>query len=364
MNNNICIAKRENNNKRNFIIVNKKQGKHFPTSPTKALNIFDELYSKIENQFNNEIILVIGFSETATAIGTRIAQKLNCKYIQTTREKKIDNKYIYFSEEHSHASEQKLAFYDINNIYPKLNRIIFVEDEITTGKTILNIIDIIKKSFNNNDNIKFTAISILNSMTNENLIKFKENNIDIKYIYKIDNKNYNEYLNKLCYNGKYIEKSNYDINYTELYFNFKLSPSHNIIEPFRYQKYCDELYNYIYKNIDLSNINTILILGTEEFMYFPMILAKKLEQNEKKVKFHATTRSPICVSNEKNYPLNTRFSLTSIYDDNRETYIYNLKKYDCVIIITDSNLISKGTKNLISALKSCDNENIYIIRCY
>ena len=39
----VRIAKRENNKKRNYLVVNPLQGKHIPVSPRKALEVFSKL---------------------------------------------------------------------------------------------------------------------------------------------------------------------------------------------------------------------------------------------------------------------------------------------------------------------------------
>lgn len=361
----IAIAKRDNNKKRKFLLVNKIQGKHVPVSPKKALELFDMLYENVKHKFEKENILVIGFSETATAIGSRLAINLGCNYIQTTREYKEGIKYIFFSEEHSHAEEQKLAFSDIDNISKNIDRIVFAEDEITTGKTIFNIVNIIKNSFSDNNNkIKFTAVSILNGMSNEAIEEFKNNNIDFCYLYKIDNSNRDEEIEKYKYNGKYFDKIKYENQkYNELVFEGMKDPSHIMIDSKEYNKICFELSENIIKNIDLSKYSDILVLGTEEFMYPPMFVGNEISKLNKNVFFHATTRSPICVSSEKEYPLNKRYSLSSFYDDERNTFIYNLKKYDCVIIITNSQIpLSEGCENIVSALYNEGCENIYIVR--
>mgnify|MGYP000267290911 CR=1 FL=1 len=55
-------------------------------------------------------------------------------YIQTTREVIPGVNYLFFSEEHSHATEQKLVKDDIDRAAAETDRIIFIEDEVTTGK--------------------------------------------------------------------------------------------------------------------------------------------------------------------------------------------------------------------------------------
>ena len=82
----VKIAKRENNKKRSYLLVNPLQGKHMPVSPIKAMQLFDSLADKIKDRYKDEKILFVGFAETATAIGARVAVTLGDNYIQTTRE--------------------------------------------------------------------------------------------------------------------------------------------------------------------------------------------------------------------------------------------------------------------------------------
>ena len=102
------IAKRHNNNKRAYLLVNPLQGKHIPTSPTSALEMMKNLGDKVALKYP-AAKLVIGFAETATAIGAMVAASLDkdCIYIQTTREN-LNGNFIEFLEEHSHAPQQKL----------------------------------------------------------------------------------------------------------------------------------------------------------------------------------------------------------------------------------------------------------------
>ena len=141
------IAKRENNTKRNYLVVDPLQGKHVPVEPSKALNLFKSLAEKLQGKYEGERLLLIGFAETATAIGAQAAITLETKYIQTTREVIPDARYLFFSEAHSHATEQKLVKDDIDRVINDIDRIVFIEDEVTTGNTIMNIIKIITKEY-------------------------------------------------------------------------------------------------------------------------------------------------------------------------------------------------------------------------
>ena len=64
----------------------------------------------------------MGFAETATAIGARLAVRLHAYYIQTTREQIPGVSYLYFTEAHSHAAEQKLVKKVLNASLQRLLR--------------------------------------------------------------------------------------------------------------------------------------------------------------------------------------------------------------------------------------------------
>ena len=81
------VARRHNNEKRSYLLVNPLQGKHMPVSPSLALDMMQALGAKVAKAVPHAR-LVIGFAETATAIGAVVAKSLadSCLYVQTTRE--------------------------------------------------------------------------------------------------------------------------------------------------------------------------------------------------------------------------------------------------------------------------------------
>ena len=205
----VRIGKRENNKKRNYLVVNRLQGKHIPVLPSEALSMFDALAEIIEKAYSGEKLLLIGFAETATAIGAEAAIKLGAQYIQTTREIVHGVSYLFFSESHSHATEQKLVREDIDKLVGGVDRIIFIEDEVTTGNTILNIVNIMEDRYNEgkNDlscNLKFSVASILNGMSVDNLSLYEERGIKVHYLVKIDNSKFSEIADSYTADGKYI----------------------------------------------------------------------------------------------------------------------------------------------------------------
>ena len=461
----VTVAKRENNTKRNYLIVNRRQGKHIPVCPKEALEMFSALADIVRQAYRNERLLIIGFAETATAIGAAVAVELGQYYIQTTREnvEGVDD-YVYFTEAHSHATEQKVVRADVESVVcgrkntyggqtdgtvvtmeeplKPIDRIVFIEDEVTTGNTILSAIEKIEELETikaiekaHGSKLCFSVASILNGMDSAAEAIFQKRQIPLHYLVKIDHAKYPQLAENYRGDGNYmncsndesesrvkledseinqfgeinginkinqINKNNFganklnnvyylknntnsicfnsacsDINYinNKCYYidgfdnrcfikEFTVEGCRNarrIQDAKVYQNACEQLCQKICAQIELPD--QILVLGTEEFMYPALLLAAKLEEQGKSVRFHATTRSPIAVSTESEYPLHARYELASIYDNQRRTFVYNLAAYNAVIIISDAPITSAEGKNSIyKALAHSGNQNITLVQ--
>lgn len=363
----IRIGKRENNAKRSYLYVNPIQGKHIPVSPTLALDLFSQLAKIVESRYSNESLLVIGFAETATAIGSAIAYKSkNCKYyLNTTREDIPDAEYLFFTESHSHATEQRLVINGIDTCLHDVSRIVFAEDEVTTGNTIVKLIRILQAKYPK-ENLQFGIISVLNSMSDQRLKELQSEGIVCDFLhripvqYRVDEINSHVYL-PLRKEPQMEVKSVIDDWKLGAYWNSRMVSSvlhvRNCVDEF--------VQNVMEKYHPADDQNDILILGTEEFMFPGMLLGKEIEalHPDKVVRFHATTRSPIEVCNDGNYPLHNRMPLESVYGEGRRTFIYNLRKYDKVLVVSDAaNTNTQGLLSIYAALEEFGNDNITLIR--
>lgn len=314
----------------------------------------------LEDKYSDERLLVIGFAETATAIGAGVAVLLNAKYIQTTREDIADVEYLFFSEEHSHATEQKLVKNDIDAVIKDTDRIIFVEDELSTGKTIVNIISIMEKEYSKD--LKFSVVSILNGMPKENMDSYKRKNINLHYLLKTDHETYSEVAKEALENGNYYEcisKTPRDI------FRINIGDYKNprrLLEAQEYEAACDKLWKSIKEEIGIIFKKQILVIGTEECMFPALYVGERIEKMGNEVLCHSTTRSPIIVSLDKQYPLHSRYELKSLYDADRKVFLYNIAEFDKVFIITDAvGDDEEGLNSLVNALQ-VHNNNITLIR--
>ena len=372
----VRIAKRENNTKRSYLVVDPLQGKHVPVEPSKALNLFKSLAEKLQGKYEGERLLLIGFAETATAIGAQAAITLGTKYIQTTREVIQDARYLFFSEAHSHATEQKLVKDDIDRVINDIDRIVFIEDEVTTGNTIMNIIKIITKEYQKKT--KFAVASLLNGMTEEYLKIYQDEKIELHYLVKTDHSGYGTVAEQYRSDGLYIcaipenhthESADIDVQSEKNMREHIISipgwmNARRFVDAKQYEAACKKLAKTVITETVVKQGERVLVIGTEEFMYPALLTGYEIEKMGCVVRCHSTTRSPIAVSTEEEYPLHCRYELRSLYDPDRKTFIYDLENYDRVIVMTDAALASlKGLETLIYALRM-KNENISVIRWY
>lgn len=386
----VRIAKRENNTRRKYLVVNRLQGKHIPVSPKEALQMFRSLAELIKEAYPSERLLMVGFAETATAIGAAVAIECQAAYMQTTREVIDGVDYLYFSESHSHATEQKLVKTDLDKIIGKTDRIIFIEDEVTTGNTILNIVRLIQKTYAKP--FSFAVASILNGMNEDALENYKNLKIPVHYLVKTAHDTYTEIAEQYQADGtchictkpqeKEVEQQK------EVQQQIEMQQTKEAQQPIEvqeisgwinarrlhtadtYKQECEQLwqeiqqkYGYTKYTKETETGRRILVLGTEEFMYPALYVGAKLEEAGYTVRMHATTRSPIAVSKEEKYPLHTRYELASLYDKNRITFVYDLTEYEEVLVLTDAqNQETEGWESLQRALALNQNRQIRGIR--
>lgn len=130
-----------------------------------------------------------------------------------------------------------------------------------------------------------------------------------------------------------------------------------------YQSACERVWEQAGMLKLAEGCKRILVIGTEEFMYPALYTARRFQEAGLEVKCHSTTRSPIAVSMEPDYPLHERFELVSLYESGRRTFIYDLEAYDLALVMTDAaETEGEGACSLIHALQSRGNENIVLVR--
>lgn len=383
----LSIGYRANNPKRNFLFISKCLGKHLIVNPEivtlTGLLIGSQIFKEVEKDWNMEElvsllehphpkmkgnpeyikaqntvlnkknILVFGFAETATALGIPIARLANGYYVTTSREPITSTKScLNFEETHSHATSHNCFLHDTDKL-KEAETIILVDDEITTGNTMLHLIENIEKNYPNKDR-KYIIASILDWRTDECRNKFEKfgNKVNLNVVSLISGtfENDDETI--------YIDRSVETIHEKTEVIKLKEYMTHLAqVTPFGVECYIKESGRFgtcEFQEIENGarviagviqedlKTNRVLVLGHGENIYIPSRIASYLNAD-----FRTTSRSPIFIPDENNYPLKT---VHKFYDRNDEYFFYNKdfieEYYDEVVFLTEtSDLGVKLTKN-------------------
>lgn len=365
-----------NNNKRRFLFVSKNLGKHIPTDPNKVDELGQLLAKAYKLKYSNyskEKQFVIGFAETATCLAHSFFDYLESaqNFVHTTREV-MDLEKLEFEEEHSHATEQILYKEALNKNIESSDTIVLVDDEITTAKTCINMI----KKLNGQYNIdKFVIASLLNWIDSSRLEHIMrtadELNCKIEFVYLFNGSFEFEFdekdeLRDIIQDINEERKADIEINNIKLDFK-------EYCHQKKYLKYTgrfgidredqEKLKVIIQKQAQKLNDRErdykVLALGSEEFMYIPMMLSKEINGQ---VYYHSITRSPIIPIKEENYPIKSKYKFTS-FNNSNVTYLYNLdvNNYKECFLFIETYTEKKKIDDFIETIKSLGIKKINIV---
>lgn len=350
------VAKRYRNAKRAYLLVNPLQAKHMPVSPTEALTMMRTLGEGLRQEFPGAR-LVLGFAETATALGAAVASRLgpDCAFLTTTREAGEGPGWVRFLEEHSHAAEQKLWGGDLDALLQKTDTVLFVDDEISTGKTLRNMVAQLTRRWLALGEKTLVAASLLNRVTPEQEEALADAGITCRCLVRLPQEDHTAQVA--------------DWTVTEappavpqnLSFRQETLPGEGLLDPRKtlrigaYDSSCQAVAEAMLSHT-LGPVDTLgktLVLGTEECMYPALRLGEKLERLGAEVCCHATTRSPIGLCDAPGYPIRSGWKLPSFYEEERTTYVYNLREYDTVIVVSDTKKTDLRAIQALASVLTC-----------
>lgn len=396
----ITVEKRDKNTKRDFLFVNKEQCKHIPCKASDMIDMCKALgegVASILKERKSKSCLVIGFAETATAIGQIVADTLDfgvkqcaVKYTVTTREDvQGTENLLTFEEEHSHATTQKLLCVEgvTDNDISDYDTVVFVDDELTTGNTIINFIKALKSKSKTEFNGHFVVASVCNWQDKASKKRFEGHGIETVALFSGEIADVNaKVIGEYSENSGLMEyvPSSSNVTYLDLRdteYKEMMFKSSRVVDDIMYKREyavetCDKILDLLGVDIRNNGYKHIRVIGTEEFMYVPIKLALGLEKTVKggvDVVCQATTRSSIAVSKEHSSfkdSIVCKSKVSSVYSKDRNTYIYNLvhrakgssteREQELVLLITDSSN-EKQVKKLSEELSGLTNSKVYAI---
>ncbi|MGD6818565.1 phosphoribosyltransferase family protein [Metabacillus sp. 113a] len=397
------------NKKRSFLFISKVLGKHLPVSPKVSLiagaalasrymeevhgavhPARQEMHGAIEAGEAGEQLLqtvleetyalpeetvFIGFAETATALGHAVFRCFeNAKFLHTTREE-IEGlrSAINFEEEHSHATSHRC--YAGTEFFDHHHPIVLVDDESTTGKTALNIIESIQevyprkeyailtlldwrtekhreafKKMEEKHGITITAISLLSGS-----MEAEGNSIEEEFVFTSDASEGKPgdaevtvtgldaaaaYQTEWVSRGEGPEAP----SYLSVTGRFGMSD--------RFEKEAGQFVNRAAEELRMrrKGVRT-LCLGTGEFMYIPMRIAAEMGEG---IRYQSSTRSPIHCTKKEGYPIFSKFAYPNPEQPAVQHFFYNIEQgmYDEVFVFLEREVPIEQLEPMLKQLKT------------
>ncbi|WP_206427814.1 phosphoribosyltransferase family protein [Bacillus sp. FJAT-42376] len=395
------------NKKRSFLFISKVLGKHLPVSPRVSLMagaalaaqymekvhgavhpFKEEIREAIETGEAGELLhqavqqekfplpeetVFIGFAETATALGHAVFNCFeNARFLHTTREE-VDGlkSAINFEEEHSHATSHRC--YAGTEFFDHPNPIVLVDDESTTGKTALNIIESIQAVFPRKE---YTIVTLLDWRTDAHREQYRKMEEDLGIVIR----DVSLLSGSMEARGDSIEKeieaektpclsekaevimtglsaaSDYQTEWTAKGEGASapsyLSSTGRFGINSALQKEASGLISRAAEELRLKRRGErTLCLGTGEFMYIPMRIAAEMGEG---IRCHSTTRSPIHSVKQEGYPISSKFSYPSPEQPDIEHFFYNVEPgmYDEVFVFLEREVQEDQLQPMLEQLKT------------
>lgn len=373
------IGKRDNNAKRNFLFVSKLLGKHLSVNPeivratgyllsslrygfdnTDYINcIKNNIIPSYNNYAKEDDVLVIGFCETATALGMSVAMSIEgATYIATTREPIYGFKQLVtFEESHSHASTHFMYSNDIQ--LSQFKKLILVDDEITTGNSLLHLIESITNAADIEDITILTILDWRNEEQKHKFLNFSiEHGISLS-VYSLVSGNINIDENTIYHNKSIckVEQWNDSTNLSTFPKTvikmpdgkqyFYLTDSGRFGITYNQMKEIEARAQSAAKSIakTVGEVKSLMVLGHGENIYIPSRVAAQLSIMGYDVVFKTTSRTPIFCDG-------TLFKDgIEFYDKGSKYHFYNKQEaegYDKVIMLCEDDFSHKLSCNMLT----------------
>ena len=304
--------------------------------------------------------LFIGFAETATGLGQGVFScfKGQGAYLHTTRVQLVNEVEDFrFNEEHSHAVNHRCYIRELEDL-ESYERVVLIDDEITTGKTALNLIRAITKELPIKD---FVVFSLLDWRTAEDRERFERLEEELDVSIQCEALIKGHIKAELKGDLEQIVLNNEIVNWQQAVLEkqsieeVKAGYYETLYKPFTQYVTLESIGNdgvrrkqdYMRKatgrfGITIQENNALekglkriaeelkakrkdvkcLCLGTEEFIYIPNQIACFMGED---VYFACSARSPIITIDKADYALRDGMNYLSPEDQALPIYLYNMQ---------------------------------------
>ena len=369
------------NPKRAFLFVSKVLGRHIPVAPGTMRHAFTDLANLVPDDLP-EPILVIGMAETAVGLSAGVHQALQTRYpnallLNSTRhaqhnKNNTETLLTTFSEDHSHAS-QHLIYQSADTVTQAQllasKTLIMVDDEASTGNTCVNVVTALRNAgLTELEQVHLTTLVDWSLNQNQAQADVDDNisarlpNIDFHRHHLLSG----AWTWTDAPNPEPITMPSVDTTEAGSYAlgdtgNWGRFPTLDSTDGFAFYltkfQAAFNLFNqraqFEKEQFDNEQLpKRILVLGSNEFVWLPFLLAEWLETQTQNatVKFSALTRSPIALGGA----ITTMLSFSDNYGLGMTNFAYNVEPSDWDLIVlcveTSADSVDEMWKDLDNVL--------------
>lgn len=372
------------NPKRAFLFVSKVLGRHIPVAPGTMRHAFTDLANLVPDDLP-EPILVIGMAETAVGLSAGVHQALQTRYpnallLNSTRHAQHDGNHdknshsllTTFSEDHSHAS-QHLIYQSADKVTQAQllasKTLIMVDDEASTGNTCVNVVTALRNAgLTELEQVHLTTLVDWSLNQNRAQADVDDNisarlpNIDFHRHHLLSGAwQWTDATNPESITMPSVdttEAGSYALGDTGNWGRF---PTLDSTDGFAfYLTKFQAAFNLFNQQAQSEKASfekeqlpqRILVLGSNEFVWLPFLLAEWLETQTQNatVKFSALTRSPIALGGA----ITTMLSFSDNYGLGMTNFAYNVEPSDWDLIVlcveTSADSVDEMWKDLDNVL--------------
>lgn len=337
------------NARRAHLLVSTVLGKHIPADPRSVHETGLELGRQVAKCLDGRSALVLGFAETATGLGHTVAEALTAPYLHSTRRAAPGvAEYTVFEEEHSHASRHRLLPEDAA-LLGQGDVLVLVDDELSTGRTALNTITALHARVPRSHYVLAALVDLRSEEHRHSTARFAaERGIQIDVVALASGSvtlppGFLAEAAGVVAGGidpePVADRRAAVIRYPGVWPRAVRESGRHGFLPEHVRAARDAALRVAAVVAERCG-DRVLVVGTEELMYAPTLIASELAERLPHVRICSTTRSPVFATDEPGYPIRSVLSFPShdpAHDGPGTRFAYNVPSdlTDVVLVVDE-----------------------------
>ncbi|QUG74894.1 adenine/guanine phosphoribosyltransferase [Erwinia sp. E602] len=319
------IAERRNP-KRAFLFVSKVLGRHIPVRPQTMRGVYRQLADRFPPVADGPV-LFIGMAETAVGLGAGVFDELRGRfseaiYLTSTRHPQPGELLCEFKEAHSHATDHLIylpADPALRQRVLATRTLVLIDDEATTGNTFINLLEALQKE-GGLDQVEQVIAVTLTDWSGDALPQ--RSPVPVSSVSLIQ--------------GHWDWQPLPDAPLPVMpAVNVSAAGSVTITGRQSWGRLgMTAPAADLGRHLQAQTGETILVLGTSEFVWEPFLLAERLAAQGAEVRYSSTTRSPIAPG----FAIESAIAFSDNYGQGIPNFVYNVahQRFDRILLCSET----------------------------